>query len=165
MGMAPPSTYAAALGAWLQEQGPALGVALVVVLLTTLLLLLLARRQRGSSSSSSGHGGKGLPKSVAQKAYQSLRARELAWLRGLPRQTQAALLASSGGEGRKRVHGGPFPAHELRLHSGEVGMVLVGVKPCALVEDRGGMAAFPEAYAEEVVSARSCAWMGAHAEI
>lgn len=165
--MAPPSTKAA-LGAWLQEQGPALGMALLTVVLSTLLLLLLARRHRGSSSSSSGHGGRALPKSVAQVAYESLRARELAWLRGLPRQTHAALLAASaasGGEGHKRVHGGPIPAHELRLHSGEVGMVLVGTKPCALVEDRGGMAAFPEAYAEEVVSARSCARRSAHGKV
>ena len=101
--------------------------------------------------------GKGLPKSVARAAYESLRARELAWLRGLPPQTQAALAAlaasnggGKGGGGKGRLGGGA-PDGAVAVFSGEVGMVLLGVKPCVVVDDRGGVSGFGEAHAEGVV--------------
>lgn len=131
-------------------------LALGLVALTTLVLILLQRlRQRGSGVDT-GRRGKGLPKSVARAAYESLRTRELAWLRNLPPQTQAALTATAasngfgkGGEKRRPLSAGVDGA--LAVFSGEVGMVLLGVKPCVVVEDRGGLPGFGEAHAEEVV--------------
>ncbi len=137
---------------WLQhlqhQQGSTPVLVALAVGLVTLLLLLLLRSKGKSSGNGKPQQGKGLPRSVAKAAYESLRARELAWLRGLPPQAQAALRS---GNGAPRG----VPAH-ASLHSGEVGMVLLGVKPCAVVEDRRGVAAaggssFSAAFAEEVV--------------
>jgi hypothetical protein len=127
-----------------QQQTPVL-VALAVGLATLFLFIFLRSKGKGSSGSGKPQG-KGLPRSVAKAAYESLRSRELAWLRGLPR-------------GNNKAQGSLPHVHAL-LHSGELGMVLLGVKPCAVVEDRrGGVpgGSFAAAFAEEVVSAFGCA--------
>jgi hypothetical protein len=157
----PPPSPSSSPAAWLQHQlqqhAPLLlsapvCVALAAVLLSSLLFYIINRRMQGSSSSSQQQQrrGKGLPKSVARAAYESLRSRELAWLRGLPPQAQAALMPGGhGGRGGKGPAASSFPAHAL-LHSGEIAMVLVGIKPCCVVADRGGLS-YAAAFAEEVV--------------
>lgn len=134
-------------------------LALFVIVVTSIgLFACYALRGRRDRAKAAGRG-KGLPKSVARAAYESLRARELAWLRGLPPQTQAALAAAAaaasngggkGGGGKGRL-GGEALDGAVAVFSGEVGMVLLGVKPCVVVEDRGGVSGFGEAHAEGVV--------------
>jgi hypothetical protein len=97
-------------------------------------------------------------------SFESLRARELAWLRALPpaRQAQLAPLdedVSSGGDVHRKSTSSssstPFPAHHV-LHCGEVALALLGLKPCvlfahALWSGADGAPSFGAAFAAEVV--------------
>lgn len=77
----------------------------------------------------------------ARKMFERFRELELAWLFSLPRSVQKTLICRKLGDDEE------FPAHHVNV-SGEVGLLLAGVKPCV----QASHGAWP-AYGDELAKA------------